>query len=151
MKRILVAFALVVVAFSSLAFAETKGRLSSTEKALMQIEQDLVEGIVKGDWALFDRYLASGYVFTAPDGNVQDKAQWMADAKSGALKIESSKNSDMRVRVFADAAIVTYRSVDKGTLKGTDISGQYRWTDVFLKRGGRWQIVATQGTPIPKQ
>ena len=150
MKKILLSFALVIVAFSSLAFAGTKGKPSSTEKALMKIEQDLVDAIVKGDYSLFERYLAPGFVFTAPDGNVQDRVQWLADVKSGALKLESSKNEDMKVRVYADAAVVTYRSIDKGTYKGTDISGQYRWTDVFLKRAGRWQIVSTQGTPIPK-
>ena len=151
MKKILVVFAMVVIAFSSLAFAESKGKHSSTEKALMKIEQDLLDAFLKGDWALFERYLAPGFVFTAPDGNFQDKAQWQADTKSGALKIETSKNEDMKVHVYADAAIVTYRSIDKGTYKGNDISGQYRWTDVFLKRGGQWKIVSTQGTPIPKQ
>ena len=149
MKRLLVV--LLLLAFPSFAFADQRGKVTSTEKALLKIEQDLVEGLVKGDWALFDRYLAAGFVFVGPDGNMQDKAQWMADAKSGALKIESSKNEDMKVRVYADAAVVTYRSIDKGTFKGMDISGQYRWTDVFLKRGGRWQIVSTQGTPIPKK
>lgn len=151
MKKILLGFALAVVAFSSLAFAETKGKLSSTDKALMQIEQELLDAFLKSDWSVADRYLAHGFVFTAPDGSIQDRAQWFADAKTGAIKIESSKNDDMKVHVYADAAIVTYRSTDKGTYKGNDISGQYRWTDVFLKRGGRWQIVSTQGTPVPKQ
>ena len=151
MKKIVVAFALAMVVCSSLAFGETKRKHTGTEKLLMKIEQDLVDAIVKGDFSPFERYLAPGFVFTAPDGSMQDRAQWMADAKSGALKLESSKNDDMKVRVHADAAIVTYRSTDKGTYKGIDISGQYRWTDVFLRRGGNWQIVSTQGTPIPKR
>ncbi len=149
MKRLLVV--LLLLAFPSFAFADHHNKVTSTERALLKIEQELVEGIVKSDWAVFDRYLAPGFVFVGPDGTIQDRVQWMADTKSGALKMESSKNEDMKVRIFADAAVVTYRSIDKGTFKGVDISGQYRWTDVFLKRAGRWQIVSTQGTPIPKQ
>ena len=149
MKRLLVV--LVLLVFPSLAFADQPGKVTGTEKALLKIEEDLLAGILKGDWALFDRYMAPGFVFVGPDGSMQDKAQWMADAKSGALKIESSKNEDMKVRVYGDTGIVTYRSIDKGTFKGMDISGQYRWTDVFIKRAGKWQIVSTQGSPIPKK
>ena len=54
----------------------------------------------------------------------------------------------MNVRVYGDAAVVTYSTMDKGTFKGQDISGRYRWTDVFARRGGTWQIVAGQGTRI---
>jgi hypothetical protein len=35
-----------------------------------------------------------------------------------------------------------------GQYKGKDISGQYRWTDVFVKRQGRWQVVATHASQI---
>jgi len=59
----------------------------------------------------------------------------------------------MAVRVYGETAVVTYRSTDKGMYKDMDISGQYRWTDVFVKQGGQWRIVSTQGTPIvaPKE
>ena len=49
---------------------------------------------------------------------------------------------------MGNSAVVTYQTTDKGTYKGNDLSGQYRWTDVFVKQGGVWQIVATQGTRI---
>jgi len=87
-------------------------------------------------------------VLTGPDGMVQTKAQLLADVKSGALNLESSDVSDMKVHVHGDAAVVTYASVDKGKYKTQDISGRYRWTDFFVRRGGTWQIVAGQGTPV---
>ncbi len=124
---------------------------SSADQALMQIEQELLDALLKGDTSAGERYLADTFTFTAPDGNVQDKARFIADVKSGDLKIESSKNEDMKVQVHGDTAVVTYRSTDKGNYKGNDLSGQYRWTDVFVKRNGRWQIVAGQGTRIMQQ
>jgi ketosteroid isomerase-like protein len=54
----------------------------------------------------------------------------------------------MKVRVYGDMAVATYGSTDKGSYKGKDISGRFRWTDVFVKRNGRWEIVAGQGTRI---
>lgn len=63
----------------------------------------------------------------------------------------SSKLEDIRVQVYGDAAVVTLRSIEKGTTyKGKDLSGHYRWTDVFVKRNGSWQMVATHGTRIEK-
>jgi ketosteroid isomerase-like protein len=73
----------------------------------------------------------------------------IADLKSGDLKIESSTPDDMKVQVYGNTAVVTYGTIDKGTYKGKDLSGKYRWMDVFVRRNGRWQIVAGQGTPVP--
>jgi ketosteroid isomerase-like protein len=117
----------------------------------MKIEQELLDALLKGDTSAGERYLADTFTFTAPDGTVQDKARFIADVKSGDLKFESSKYEDMKVQVHGDAAVVTYGSTDKGSYKGNDLSGQYRWTDVFVKRNGRWQIVAGHGTRIAGQ
>jgi hypothetical protein len=82
---------------------------------------------------------------------MQSKAEFLSDIKSGTLKLESSKYSDMKVQTAdADMAVVMYRSNDKGTYKGKDITGEYRWLDVFVKRGGKWQIAIDQGTQIAK-
>jgi ketosteroid isomerase-like protein len=79
---------------------------------------------------------------------VQTKAQLLADVKSGSLVLESSDIADMKVHLHGDAALVTYSTTDKGKYKGQDISGRFRWTDVFVRRSGTWLIVASQGTPI---
>jgi ketosteroid isomerase-like protein len=76
----------------------------------------------------------------------------LADIKSGTLKLESSTMSDMKVQVAGhDMAVMVYRSTDKGTYKGKDVTGEYRWLDVFVKRDGKWQIAIDQGTQIAKQ
>lgn len=117
----------------------------------MKIEQNLVAALVKGDASAVERNMASTCLFTGPDGGRQTKAEMVADMKTGALKMKSSKNDGMKVQVYGDAAVVTYRSTDNGTYEGRDISGQYNWMDVFTKQNDRWQIVATQGTPLSKQ
>ena len=119
-----------------------------TEAVLMKMERDAAAALVKKDFAGFASVLSEDAAFTGPDGAVQTKAQLLADFKSGALVIESTVISDMKVRVFGESAVATYTTTDKGKSKGRDISGRYRWTDTFVRRGGKWQIVAGQGTPI---
>jgi ketosteroid isomerase-like protein len=143
MKNVL----LVALLATASSFGQKPG---GAEQELIRIEQQMTDALLKGDATANERYLAEGYVFTAPDGTVQDKARAVADVKSGDLKFQSSKLDDIKVRVYGDTAVVTYGSTDNGTYKGKDISGKYRWTDVFVKRNGKWQIVSGQGTPVPK-
>jgi ketosteroid isomerase-like protein len=120
----------------------------SVEQTLMKIEQDALAALLKRDIAGFARVFADDAVLISPDGSPQTKSQLVADLKSGDLVVESSEISDMKVRAYGDSAVVTYVTSDKGKYKGQDISGRFRWTDVFVRRGGTWQIVAGQGTPI---
>jgi ketosteroid isomerase-like protein len=132
-------------------FAQSKEPPSTgTEQAVMRIERELLNAVLKGDASANERYLADTFVFTGPDGTVENKAQAIADLKSGDLKLQSASLDGAKVQVYGDTAVVTYSSNDKGTYKGKDISGKTRWTDVFVKHSGRWQVVASHGTMLPK-
>ncbi len=144
---------LVSLLASAAALAQTKAegnKQGSVEQALIKIEHELSDALIKGDASPGEHYLADTYIFTGPDGVVMGKAQSVADLKTGDLKFQSTKLDDMKVTVYGDTAVVTYGSTDKGTYKGNDISGKYRWTDVFVKRNGRWQLVAGHGAPRAK-
>ena len=65
--------------------------------------------------------------------------------------MQSSTFNDLKVHVHGDTAMVTYGTTDKGTYKGKDISGQLRWTDVFVMRNGNWQQIAGHGCPLQKK
>ena len=119
------------------------------EKAIIKIEHDMSAALTKPDGDAAAKLVAETFYAVNPDGSTQGKSQFIADLKSGKFKLESNQLDDMKVQ-FADAdmAIVTYRSTDKGSYDGHDLSGQYRWLDVFAKRGGTWQFIVSQGTKI---
>jgi ketosteroid isomerase-like protein len=150
MKRASILLALVIA--GSVAYAQTPGKPAGSdagaEQAVTKIEHDMLAALLKKDVASFGRHFADDAVLATPDGALQTKAQLLADLKSGDLALESSTISDLKARVFGDAAVVTYVTNDKGKFKKQDISGRYRWTDVFVRRGGEWKLVAGQGTPI---
>jgi ketosteroid isomerase-like protein len=52
--------------------------------------------------------------------------------------------------VYGEVAVVTGKNTIKGTWEDIerDISGPYRFTDVFVRRDGRWQCVASQASRI---
>ena len=131
--------------------AAVKASGSDVEQTLMKLERDALAALLKRDIAGFGRIFSDEAVIITPDGTPQTKSQLLADVKSGDLVIASSAISEMKVRAYGDSAVVTYVTVDKGKYKGQDISGRYRWTDVFVRSGGTWQIVAGQGTRIQPQ
>jgi ketosteroid isomerase-like protein len=146
MKKLFIAFA-----FMMLLGSLTYGQKMTTEQTLMKMEQEIADAIVKSDTSVFDKYVADNGTFTDPGGMLMSKAQTMAMFKSGDLKLESIKIEGMKVQMFGNTAVVTYTTMDKGMYKDKDISGQYRWTDVFVKMSGKWKLVAGQGTPIMQQ
>lgn len=117
------------------------------EKALIQIEQDSANALLKSDVAAIDRFLAKEWTNNT-DGQVMSKSQMLAEFKSGAYKIESMQLSDLSPHVFGDVAVVTATAVMKGRYKGSDIPSPQRGVDFFVKRDGQWQIVSTQAITI---
>lgn len=114
----------------------------NVEQALRKLVSERDQAIQKADTAAIDRIYADDYIATSATGLVRTKAQVMEDLKSGAIKLESISSDDIEVRVHGDTAIVTGRMTSKGTDRGREISGQRRFTQVYMKKNGRWQIVA---------
>ncbi|MBA3440561.1 MAG: nuclear transport factor 2 family protein [Pyrinomonadaceae bacterium] len=160
MKRILVMLVLLIAA-PTLALSQTndkkadatKNNNSRVEQELMQLEKDGAAAAVKGDTTFLDRHTAANYIGTDPGGEVEDRAKMMANAKAGNPKFETLDLDDMSVRMAGkDTAVVTGRATIKGKLtSGMDISGQYRFTDVWVKQEGRWQLMAWQATKVAQQ
>jgi len=123
---------------------------AKVEQALIQTERDWAQALVTGDQAALDRILAADWIVTNGDGQLLTKAQELAPWKSGAVKYTAFTVDDFKVRVFGDTAIVAGRSTVNGTENGKDISGQERFTDVFVRRDGRWQAVSTHVSRVAK-
>ena len=149
------AIAVLAICCSSFAVAAaqaTAGTASNdVQQTLIRMEHEGTDAMLKGSTAIVERDTADSFIFTGPDGAPSTKADVINSIKSGDLKFQSSVISDMKVAQYGDTAVVTYTTTDKGSFKGQDISGTYRWTDVWVKQGGKWQIVAGQGTPVMKK
>jgi ketosteroid isomerase-like protein len=128
----------------------TFGDPASDERELTQLVKDLNAALVKADIAFLERVLAQDYVHYRPRGDVENRAQYLEDRKTGRVEFESLVADDIKARLFGDTAIVTYRSRAKGKDQHGAIDEQRRWTRVFVRRDGRWQLVHSQGTTIQK-
>jgi len=145
MKHLFV-IALLVMAVSAWAVGDT----ATDERELTQLVNDLNVAIVKPDIAFLERVLSKDYVHYRPHGNVETRAQYLEDRKNGNVDFDSLVADETKVRVYGDTAIVTYRSTAKGKDQDGPIDEQRRWTRIFVRKDGRWQLVHSQGTTIKK-
>jgi ketosteroid isomerase-like protein len=114
---------------------------------IKQLEHDWETALKNNDQTTIDRIVAEDCMFVSSTGDVTRKAQ--ADTMRRAYTtLVASTITEMNVRIFGDTAVVIGTNVETSQYRGQDTTGQYRWTDVFVRRSGRWQAVSAQSTRI---
>jgi len=132
--------------------ARAHGQASAAiTQALTRMEEAWNAALLKADVAALGQIYAEEYLSIDPEGNVLDRKQDLADIASGAFKAESLALSDLRVREYGPVAITTGIVAVKAIYKGEKIDKLHRFTDVWVKRDGRWQCVSAHGSTIQKQ
>ena len=128
-----------------------KGQAGDAARQLIALEQSFNEALLRADWKTLEQIHANDLVFTNADGSVSNKSDLIGSIQSGDLKFSSIEMSDVKVQDLGDTAVVTGTVVEKVRYKTDDLSGTYRFTDVWSKRNGRWQIVGGQETRVASQ
>jgi hypothetical protein len=140
---------------TSMATPEPTPDKAAIEAELIKIENDWPRIIKERDGAGVRRIEADDVSLVYPDGSTGGKEQDIKDIEAGALSADSWEISDLKVNVLdKDAAVVSLRNTVKNGKykmadgKSTDISGQYRSVDTFVRRNGQWQLVASGSVKI---
>src|SRR6187399_498753 len=118
------------------------GIKSDPSNALRQLDQERIQAQIGADAAALDRLYAEDFIGIGPSGTVRTKAQVIADFTSGSLRFQSITTDDVRWRVYGDTAVETGRSTMNGQDRGKTVPRDNRFTRVWVKRLGRWQLVA---------
>ena len=145
MKRT-ITFLLLAMAVLTPALAqkkETSQGTNASSKALIDLENKWVAALEKSDAATLDSIFATTYVDTDEQSHRSDKQAVLGVLKSGDLKMESIKLSDMQVYVYGDAAVVTGSAVQVGNFKGQPLTAKIIFTDTFVEQNGKWMAVAS--------
>jgi ketosteroid isomerase-like protein len=145
---------LVAPIFSALLLASGSIRAAdparaSDEQQLTKIENDWADSYVKRDASFVQRIAADDFTFIGPNGNMVDKADYVK-SMTGDTVFTGFKIDNLKIRTYGDAAVVIGLATITAKTKGEDESGQYSFTDVFVKQKGEWKAVSGQVTPVAK-
>lgn len=122
---------------------------SRTERALLRLEDDWAKALVRRDAAAFRRLLTPRFVYTE-DASVMNKEELVRAMTSGSDTVERAKNEGLKVYDYGTTAIVTGILAVQGKGKDGPFNRRYRFTDTWLYRNGRWQVIAAQDYLIPR-
>jgi ketosteroid isomerase-like protein len=126
-----------------------QARVSDTQKAVFALEEEFTRALVNVDTAAFKRITAPGLVYT--EDNIVMTQRELINAVVNGDKIEWAGNEDMKLYDYHPVAIVTGILVTKGkNKKGEAFENRYRYTDTWLYRDGKWQVIAAQDYLIPR-
>jgi ketosteroid isomerase-like protein len=130
--------------------AAQRSDTSAVERTLFRLEDDWTRALVRRDAAMFRRLLAPRWVYSDERGTM-GKEQLIAELTAGSDTVTAARNEDMRAYVYGDAAVVTGILVTEGRGKDGPFRHRYRYTDTWVRLGGRWQCVASQDYDIPQR
>ena len=149
MRRLL-GVALVIAAAVSLAFSQTQNnkqsKASKIEQQLINFMTDWGDASGRRDTATINRLLPDDITLSMPNGVFLTKVQYLEGFKNIPSDF-TLKYSEQQVRVYGKTAIITARYVV--TAGGN--AENFRYTTTFIKRQGRWQPVAFQGSRLAQQ
>ena len=114
-------------------------------KEILRLEDRWREAQHQSDKNAYDQLLSADLTFIGTSGSFRDKTSFIASRKDSWIpRSDTYTYSEMTVRFYGSAAIVTGREATTGT----GVAFQGRFTHVWAKRQGRWRLVAIQRTNI---
>jgi ketosteroid isomerase-like protein len=121
-----------------------------TAAEVKKLERVWAKAYVTGDVAFLQKHLPDDFTMTYPDGSATDKKGEIEAIKSGKVALKEIKIGRMHARVYGNTVVLTGRSHVKGKANDMDVSGEYAFTDIWIKRGGHWKMVHAHLTRVAK-
>jgi ketosteroid isomerase-like protein len=131
----------------ALVFAQS-GPDGAAEREVRDMERQWREAWLTADATALDRIHADDYMSIPNIGSVSTKAEVMADVRRGAFRYSRMEHTEMTVRVYGITAVVVGRTTNEGHRGERDVSGDFRYTRIYVKRNGQWRAVLAQYTRI---
>jgi ketosteroid isomerase-like protein len=138
-------FVVALLAEPSVTQAQTRAD-ADVATTISNLENDGVKADLAGDPAFYHKVLAEDWTRGDSDGTYYTKAELlrlMADTKN--FKTNSEKLSELKVRVYGDTAVATYKDTYDILIMGEHRAHTIIATDTFAKMGDEWKQVASHG------
>ena len=142
-RRSMVLCAASAVVASAQTVEAQRATAGPPRRALLTLEDSWATALIARDGATFRRLLAPGFVYTENDV-LTTRADVLRDVVSGTDTVTAAHNEGMEVHLFRPTGIVTGWLIVNGRSKSGTFEHRYRFTDTWLERHGKWQIVAAQ-------
>src|SRR5215207_5196182 len=144
--RITIVIALLALSATSAALGQKQDAGNDLGKridqTIRQLDSKRIQAQIHADTVTLNRIYADDFIGVGPSGSVRTKPQVISDFTSGGLKFQSITTDDVQVRIYGNTAVETGRSTMIGQDKSKVVPRDNRFTRVWVKLHGSWQLVA---------
>lgn len=117
-------------------------------ESVTRLDREISVATWTADAVWFEENLADEYVLVTPTGATKTKRDVIRELATPGMKMEPFEPFDVQVRMYGDAAVVTGRMRQRFVLGGIRYANDLRYTDVYVKRKGRWQLVSAHASTV---
>ena len=149
MKKLMLTIFALAVMLAAVGSVASMKKQSDAEvvAAITQMENDSVKADLAGDSSFMEKNYADNFTGGFSGGRWETKESLLADAKDTANnKMTSEQISDLKVRVYGDTAIATYKDSYDAMMRGEHRVKTVLSTDTFVRQHGVWKEVASHSS-----
>ena len=128
------------------AAAQESGQAASDVKELIELDKKWVEAAAKHDTAYLNQLFTDDFfeASAGSGGEISNKQQLFKKVTAPERQVQSITVDQITVHLYGDSALVTDRTIFKGTIGGHNMTGNFRVLRVFVKQQGRWRAAGAE-------
>lgn len=124
--------------------------MTDNGQAIIELDKKRMQAMAAKDFATLETVLGDDLIYTHSSARMDTKQSIVANMKSGATVYKSVEPSEVKAQDLGDTVVLTGIAKIKVESNGKPNAFGVRFTDVYAKRNGRWQMVAWQSTKLPE-
>ena len=117
---------------------------------IIELDRRRMAAMAEKDYATLNEVLADDLVYTHSSARLDSKKSLIGNMESGSTVYTSVVPSDVKAQDLGDSVVLTGACRIGVTAGGRPTSFGVRFTDIYARRGGRWQMVCWQSTRLPE-
>ena len=124
--------------------------MAGNAQTIIDLDRQRMTAMARKDVATLNDVLADDLIYTHSSARIDTKQSLIGAMQSGATVYNSVEPSDVKAQDLGDAVVLTGVARIQVTSGGKPNAFGVRFTDVYARRGGRWQMVTWQSTRLPE-
>jgi ketosteroid isomerase-like protein len=124
------------------------GAVAHSDREILQAEAAICSAFERGDAAYLRGALDPRFTLVDSRGTVTNLEQNLDEVEAREPRYEEFRNHGQSIRIYGDMAIITGVTSVKGTAGGEAFAADFRFTDTWLYRDGRWLLAASHASRL---
>jgi ketosteroid isomerase-like protein len=124
--------------------------MADNGQAIIDLDRKRMQAMGEKDVAFLREVLGDDLVYTHSSARLDTKASLIGNMESGSTVYQSVVPSEVKAQDLGDSVVLTGIARIKVHSGGKPMDFGVRFTDVYAKRGGRWQLVVWHSTKLPE-